>query len=501
MACAASAQAATQPDHGVTGHAASSHPAKSSATKHGTAVLPGALTSAGAVAPKPAVAVPTTGHAKPSSTVSAALASVASRTTSGQPDAAASVSAVSSAAIAPGSSVKVALHEISAAQTTLTQQTWGRANVLAGAAALAPQVLLTMAQASLTSWQAYNPVALSFAASTVNNPLVHIVADAALLETELLPGFARISMQSAALLMPVVGLLGASAAATRSSELVSRATRDGLVYAVIPLTMKATTEPVVYISVNGGPKVAVLVDSGSTGLVIDPKYVGAGLGTSTGSGSSGYSGGLSYNYDQYTTTVSFGNGIVSSPTNVNIVSEDSESDFADYFQPAGVVGVLGIGPNAGGPDTSVPLSALPGELGDGALINESMGILVLGPNPLPARVTLPGAPYADVQVKVGNGSKTSAQAAIDSGGVTGTMLDWILTSGQTSGDLPAGTKISVYTADGSTLLYSYKTTAFNTPVVTSDDALNTGYTPFRKGPVYVGLTAPSGAGSTSFDYL
>jgi hypothetical protein len=478
LCTAASAEAAPS-GGGSSGHAAHSPAAKSSVGKHAATA---------AVTPKSAVAVTRTAHSRPSVTVSVAKATTA-------------VPAVTPVSDVPGSSVKRALQEISQAQSALTQQTWGNANVLAGAAALVPQALLAVAQSSLTGWQQYNPAALAFAGNTVSNPIAHIVADAALLETELLPGLARVSMQSAALLIPVVGLFGASAAVARAAPLVTAATRDGLVYAFIPLQMKATTEPVIYISVNGGPRVAVLIDSGSSGLVIDPKYVGAGLGSSTGTGASGYSGGLSYTYGMYTTTIDFGGGIVTSPTNVDVVSEDSESDFAAYFKPAGVVGVLGIGPNAGGPDTSVPLTALPGELGDGVLLNQSLGYLVLGPNPLPTRVTLAGAPYSAVQVKVGKGSKQAVEAVIDSGGVTGTMLAWLLTSGQTTGDLPAGTRISVYTSDGSTLLYSYTTTAFNTPAVTSDDALNTGYMPFQRGPVYIGFTDSSGEGTTSFDYL
>ena len=65
----------------------------------------------------------------------------------------------------------------------------------------------------------------------------------------------------------------------------------------MPVTMKANTEPVVYISVNGGKKVPVLVDTGSSGLVLTRDAVGAGdLGPATGTGTSGYSGGLTYDY-------------------------------------------------------------------------------------------------------------------------------------------------------------------------------------------------------------
>ena len=57
----------------------------------------------------------------------------------------------------------------------------------------------------------------------------------------------------------------------------------------------------------------------------------------------------------------------------------------------------------------------------------------------------------------------------------------LLGTGQTSGSVPTGTRISVYTADGNTLLYSYTTTAANTPEVTTSDIFNTGNAPFQRG--------------------
>ena len=89
---------------------------------------------------------------------------------------------------------------------------------------------------------------------------------------------------------------------------------------------------------------------------------------------------------------------------------------------------------------------------------------------------------------------------IDSGGVSNNAV--ISHRKQSaSGDLPAGTPIAVYTADGHTLLYSYTTTAFNAPSVTSDPDLNTGYTPFQQGPVYVEIGDAGGIGTTNFDYI
>ncbi|MGA8252678.1 MAG: hypothetical protein WB989_19180, partial [Mycobacterium sp.] len=48
-------------------------------------------------------------------------------------------------------------------------------------------------------------------------------------------------------------------------------------------------------------------------------------------------------------------------------------------------------------------------------------------------------------------------------------------------------------------LYTYKTTATNTPAVVSGTSMNTGFEPFFQGPVYISYS-PSGTGTTVFDY-
>ena len=287
-------------------------------------------------------------------------------------------------------------------------------------------------------------------------------------------------------------------AATNETVTVPVATASGgQVNKSVPLYMVATTEPVVYVSVNGGQSVPVLVDTGSEGLVILAPDVGqTNLGNPTGTGSSGYSGGLNYTYTTYTTTVDFGNGIVTAPTSVDIVDSTSQTAFANYFAPAGVVGVLGIGPNAGGPGPSIVTNSLPGALGDGVLLNESGGQLEFGPNPLTSQATLPGAPYTPLEVSVNNGPKVTVNAAVDSGGVYGTIPSSVIGNSQTSGDLPVGDTVSVYTADGQTLLYTYTTTATNSPTVVSGTTMDTGFEPFSQGPIYVTAT---GTGTTVFD--
>jgi len=242
--------------------------------------------------------------------------------------------------------------------------------------------------------------------------------------------------------------------------------------------------------------VPVEVDTGSTGLVIESQYVPTqNLGASIGSGSAGYVGGLTYTYTTYQATVDFGNGIVTAPTGVNVVSGSAAQS---YFAAYGVDGVLGIGPNNGFPGTSTVVQALPGLLNNGVLINEPQGVLEFGPNPLPTGVSVTGAPITTVDVQINHGSLQNVPVMIDSGGLYGTIPSSVLGTGQVSGTVPSGTTISVYTSDGQTLLYSYTTTGTNSPAITSGGRMETGYEPFAQQPVYIGYS-PSGVGMTTFD--
>ena len=269
-----------------------------------------------------------------------------------------------------------------------------------------------------------------------------------------------------------------------------------VVNASVPLQMENVTSPVVYVSVNGGPMVPVQVDTGSTGLVIESQYVPTqNLGAAVGSGTAGYAGGLTYNYTTYQTTVNFGNGIVTAPTGVNVVTGSAAQE---YFAAAGIGGILGIGPNNGHPGTSTVITALPGLLNNGVLINEPQGVLEFGPNPLPGGVSVTGAPISTVDVQINNGPLQTVPVMIDSGGLYGTIPSSVLGTGQVSGTVPAGTTISVYTSDGQTLLYSYTTTGTNSPTVTSGGMMETGYVPFAQQPVYIGYD-PSGVGTITFD--
>lgn len=443
--------------------------------------------------------------------------------------------------IVPGQHVQQAFADIATAQSQLNATTWGSGNVLAGLTAVVPQVLLSLASFELSAWQGSNPGAQGFYAATAGIPIVHQLSVIPLVATMALPSLSQFSLNVANFLLPVVGVFGANVAPVQAS--VSSAQSNGQVYGIVPVSMYNTTEPVVNVSVNGGKSAPVLVDTGSSGLVISSPHVGtldSANKVNTQPQTGAYSGGLTYQYDTYkNTTVDFGNGVVSDPTYVNVVTDawytDNPSDknvkyFDEFLAGTGGVGILGIGANAYGPGPAIPTTSLPGELSDGVLIYQNLwpfglgGVMVFGPNALPARATLTGTPTSTLKVSINGGQKQDVVSLIDSGGVYGTMPSNIYSnyvnytdpqSGITSKYVPPNTKISVYTPDGQTLLYSY--TTGDAPYAPSsigpaDDPssdppynyLNTGYYAFQQGPVYIdyrndGSYDNGGHGWTVFD--
>ena len=112
----------------------------------------------------------------------------------------------------------------------------------------------------------------------------------------------------------------------------------------VPLTIFKTTEPIVNASINGGSSVPLLVDTGSTGLVIPLRDIGLQhLGLPTGIGMGSYSGGDTYFYLKFNGTINFGNGIVTSPTTVDAVFFSFPGSFSNFASSDGAVGILGVG--------------------------------------------------------------------------------------------------------------------------------------------------------------
>jgi PE family len=280
----------------------------------------------------------------------------------------------------------------------------------------------------------------------------------------------------------------------------------GTVNGKVAIGMFNVTEPVTYASINGGPAVPLLVDTGSTGLVIPLRDIGwQQLGLPTGIGIGGYSGGLDYFYVSLTTPVNFGNGLVTAPTNVNVElfafptslsSLINHPTWQTYFAPDGVVGVLGLGQNSGGASPTPVTQALPGNLGVGELINEQGGYMQFGPNPGTPLVggTLSGSPITNLVVQVGGatGPTYTVTSTIDSGGVQGTIPSYIVSG------VPNGTPISVFAPGSATPLYTYTYNGSYSPTVTSGNLMNTGYLPYALHPIYIS-NLPGTIGTTVFD--
>jgi hypothetical protein len=266
------------------------------------------------------------------------------------------------------------------------------------------------------------------------------------------------------------------------------------VNASVPLTMVGTTEPIVHASVNGGSSVPLLVDTGSTGLVIPLKDIGLQhLGLPTGIGVGAYSGGDTYIYLKFNGTINFGNGIVTSPTTIDAVIFSFPGSFSSFASSDGAVGILGVGTHTAGPNTTSPLTALPGDLGQGVLINEPAGQLTFGPNPYtPVATVTGGSATTGLTYAVTNPGGTDTvttpnpSTIVDAGGVYGTILQSEL-PGQTS-SVPNGTEIRVYAPDSSNPVYSYVVNSTNAPTVITSGSQNTGYEAFANTPIYVDYT-------------
>ena len=264
--------------------------------------------------------------------------------------------------------------------------------------------------------------------------------------------------------------------------------------ATIPLEVAMTTEPVVDLSVNGGKTIPVLVDTGSDGLVVPLQDVGfQHLGLPTGFGTGAYSGGLVYVYAKFHTTVDFGNGIVTQPTDVDVVLFSFPTTFQSFMAGNGAEGVLGVGPNATGPNTSNPTQALPGQLSQGLLIDQPGQKLTFEPTPTGMGTpiaTLTGSPITNLDVQINGGAKHDVSSIVDSGGVYGTIPSSVAPS------VPAGTVITVSDPTTGNVLYSYVVNNTNAPsVVTASDLMNTGNLIFAEHPVYIS-NSPSGVGTT-----
>ncbi|RUP06293.1 MAG: PE family protein [Mycobacterium sp.] len=288
------------------------------------------------------------------------------------------------------------------------------------------------------------------------------------------------------------------------------------------------------LSVGGGPPIVTEVDTGSGGLIIPITELSAqtiqNFGPSIGSGSVNYGGTQINHYTVYKTPVDFGNGMLTQPTTLGVITAVEEYTNgqwvpvaqSDWSKPQYAISAnMGVGVG-GAVDQRLgsPLLDLPGVLNQGFLMNEPAGQLQFGPNPLPPVTPVSGGWYSTaLGVQITYNGVTSAitpiiyqgegYAVIDSGGLGGNYPHYTLPSSLsqlTVGDnLPVGTTISVYASGTQTLLYTQTVTDTmkalgNQPYVSAaSDGANTGYYPFLQGPIYFSYS-PAGLGTAIWDY-
>jgi hypothetical protein len=294
----------------------------------------------------------------------------------------------------------------------------------------------------------------------------------------------------------------AAAAAATGAEPAAAATYD------LPITIQEVTEPTVQASVAGGSSLPVLVDTGSSGLVVPYTDLGSNyfsqieslfsLGTPTGISESGYSGGVDYLYLTYDNVpVNYADGLsTDGPVEVEIYSWNP-SDFTSYFtndafqgfltsnESAG--GILGVGNDVSGGAGESPFEAA--GFG-GVTVDEPGGNLIVSvtPDTTGIPLTASGSTVSGLieTVTTGTGQSVGSSSIsddLDSGGVYGTIPSSISSSTLAQGDI-------VTVSDNGTPLYSYTigTDSLGTdeaPGVTAGTSIDSGVIPFEQYPISI----------------
>jgi hypothetical protein len=262
----------------------------------------------------------------------------------------------------------------------------------------------------------------------------------------------------------------------------------------IPITVQENTEPTVQATVDGSSPQTLLVDTGSSGLVIPWDDLGLlqtlELGIPTGFGESGYSGGVDYIYLTYDTSVDYGSGAgaldtTGTPVDVEILSwptsSTSPANFDAFLADNDSTGILGIGDNTAGP-TESPLYA---DGYDGVYVDIPGKELIVEPTAPTGGDTVSGAPISSLYESVNGGTPVEVSDDVDSGGVYGTIPSSL------DSDVTPGTTISVYdnAAGTGTPLYTYTVTdtggVDTAPTSTSGTSIDSGVEPFLHEPIYI----------------
>src|SRR3984957_13379579 len=298
--------------------------------------------------------------------------------------------------------------------------------------------------------------------------------------------------------------LAAEPAAAAASSTSDTAALTG---GTIPLTVLEGTEPAVNASIDGGDPVSLLVDTGSSGLVVPYTDLGDNiftqlealfqLGSPETFGISGYSGGVEYVYGVYNTVpVDYLNDAggtaltTNGPVDVELFSwsnnlSDPFENFQSFLSANQVDGILGIGENTAGPTTT------PFEDYGGVLVDIPNHQLVIGEaNPFPEAPSTGGTGVSDVFESINNGTPKEVTNIIDSGGVFGTIPS-SLVSGSSG---PSDTVITVENA-AHQVLYTYTTTdqfpigggttTDGDPTVVSGTSIDSGVLPFLNHEIYL----------------
>ena len=295
--------------------------------------------------------------------------------------------------------------------------------------------------------------------------------------------------------------LAASAVGTEQAEAAASYT--------LPITMQIVTEPTIQAAIgaagDSGDSSTLLVDTGSSGLVIPWQELGGNdfaalqelfkLGLPDNYGFSGYSGGVEYVYLTYNDVpVDYGTDgtdvlSTNSPVDVEVLSWSTNplnifENFQTFLSSNHVDGILGIGPDTAGP-TDSPFENYGGVLVD--LVGPEKSLVVGGENTLTGGTLLTGSPTVDglTETVTHNGAVIATGTVsnnLDSGGVYGTIPSSIAGSGVASGDT-----ISVY--QGGTLLYSYEVgtdslAQSTAPTVISSNFTDSGVVPFFSHEAY-----------------
>ncbi|MGA7466065.1 hypothetical protein [Mycobacterium sp.] len=287
--------------------------------------------------------------------------------------------------------------------------------------------------------------------------------------------------------------------------------------AYIPLTMQETTEPTVNASIDGSTDQLLLVDTGSSGLVIPISDLDSGsnefaellsLGLPSSFGESGYSGGVDYiylTYDNLPVDYDLGGGSTldtTAPVEVEVYSWDPSDPTSlftnDAFQNFlasndSTGGILGIGDNVSGGAGESPFQA---DGYDGVTVDEPDHYLIASDsNPGTPYDTLPstGSTVSGLTETVTDPSTSTVVGTgtvsddLDSGGVYGTIPSSIESN---ANGVPDGDYVNVY--DGNTLLYSYQVENAGgdqlpneTPTEVSGSSIDSGYQAFEYNPVYI----------------